>query len=269
MKYSNFYDLHTHSEHSFDGNNSCTLMCESAVSLGLKGLAITDHCEIDSKDCDFDKLCDNQFFDTSKMREVFRDKLTVYRGIELGQAIYNKPLAESILEKYNYDFVLGSVHNLENMEDFYFLDYKDYDVDALLSGYFSALIELCRWNKFNSLAHLTYPLRYITGKYKIDVDLNKFSSQIDEILSIIINNEKALEINTSGYFNELKDVLPNAAIIRRFKELGGKYITIGSDSHYYDKIGCGIEQGMTVAKECGFDFITVYENRCPIQIPIE
>ena len=269
MKYKNFYDLHTHSEHSFDGNNSCTLMCESAVNLGLKGLAITDHCEIDSKDCDFDNLCDNQFFDTTKVRDIFKDKLTVFRGIELGQSIYNKPLAESILEKYDYDFVLGSVHNLENMEDFYFLDYNNYDVDDLLKRYFDALKELCLWDKFDSLAHLTYPLRYITGKYKIEVNLSKYSEQIDEILTIIIKNNKALEINTSGYFNELKDILPNAQIVRRFKELGGKYITIGSDSHFYDKIGFGIEQGMTAAKECGFDYITVYHKRTPILIPIE
>ena len=136
MKYENFYDLHTHSEHSFDGNHSCTLMCESAVEKGLKGIALTDHCEIDSKNCDFDKLCDNQFFDTTKCSYIFKDSIKVFRGIELGQSIYNKPLAESILNKYNYDFVLGSVHNLENMEDFFFLDYQDYDVYALLQQYF-------------------------------------------------------------------------------------------------------------------------------------
>ena len=105
MKYANFYDLHTHSEHSFDGHHSCTLMCESAVQKGLKGLAITDHCEIDSKNCDFNKLCSSQFFDTSKAATVFSGSLEVFKGIELGQAVYDKPLAEKILAKYDYDFV--------------------------------------------------------------------------------------------------------------------------------------------------------------------
>lgn len=120
MKYANFYDLHTHSKHSFDGHHSCTLMCESAVQKGLKGLAITDHCEIDSKDCDFNKLCSSQFFDTSKAATVFSGSLEVFKGIELGQAVYDKPLAEKILAKYDYDFVLGSIHNLRDMEDFSF-----------------------------------------------------------------------------------------------------------------------------------------------------
>lgn len=268
MKYENFYDLHTHSEHSFDGNHSCTLMCESAVKKGLKGIALTDHCEIDSKNCDFDKLCDNQFFDTTKCSYIFKDSIKVFRGIELGQSIYNKPLAESILNKYNYDFVLGSVHNLENMEDFFFLDYLDYDVYVLLQQYFENIYRLCEWNQFDSLAHLTYPLRYITGKHKIKVDLSKFSKIIDEILLLLIKNEKALEINTSGYFNEMKGILPSADIVKRFKNLGGKYITIGSDSHYYDKIGMGVEQGMDAALKCGFKHITVYTNRCPELIEI-
>ena len=268
MKYENFYDLHTHSEHSFDGNHSCTLMCESAVEKGLKGIALTDHCEIDSKNCDFDKLCDNQFFDTTKCSYIFKDSIKVFRGIELGQSIYNKPLAESILNKYNYDFVLGSVHNLENMEDFFFLDSLDYDVYALLQQYFENIYRLCEWNQFDSLAHLTYPLRYITGKHKIKVDLSKFSKIIDEILLLLIKNEKALEINTSGYFNEMKGILPSADIVKRFKNLGGKYITIGSDSHYYDKIGMGVEQGMDAALKCGFKHITVYTNRCPELIEI-
>lgn len=269
MKYKNFYDLHTHSEHSFDGNHPVSLMCESAASKGLLGIAITDHCEIDSKDCDFSKLCNNQYFDVVKCKSVFNGTIEVFKGIELGQAIYNMPLAESILDKYDYDFVLGSVHNLENTEDFFFLDYTGVDVYPLLEKYFENIYRLVQWNRFDSLAHLTYPLKYITGKYKIAVDLSRFSAVIDEILSLLIKNEKALEINTSGYFNEMQDILPSAGIVRRFKELGGKYITIGSDSHHHNRIGMGIEQGMNAAKSCGFDYITVYRGREPNLVEIK
>lgn len=269
MKYNNFYDMHIHSKHSFDGNDSCGLICESAFKCGLKGIAITDHCEIDSKDCDFPIWCDEQFSDVKNNAEKFFGRLTVLKGLELGQAVYNKTLAEKILKARDYDFVLGSIHNLENMEDFYFLNYNDYDVFGLLGRYFDTLLELCIWNRFDSLAHLTYPLRYITGKYKINVDLKKFSDKIDGILKLLSENEKALEINTSGYFNELKDILPNADIVKRFKELGGKYITIGSDSHFHNKIGFGIEQGMEAARSCGFDYITIYKNHIPQLIPIE
>lgn len=269
MKYINSADTHTHSIHSFDGNHSVNSLCENAVKKGIKHLAITDHCEIDAKDFDFEAFCKNQYKDTDTAKTLFKDKLKVYNGIELGQAIYNKPLAEKILKSYNYDFVLGSVHNLENMQDFYFLDYNNYDVTELLNRYFDALISLCEWGNFDSLAHLTYPLRYIFGKYKINVELKNFYDKIDTILNLLISKNTALEINTSGLGMEIKDFLPNKEIVSRYRKLGGKYITIGSDSHYKDKIGNFIDEGFDMAKECGFDYITVYENRQPKLIEIK
>lgn len=268
MKYVNLIDTHTHSIHSFDGNHSVKSLCESAINRNIRYLAITDHCEIDAKNFDFETFCNNQYEDTKNAKKQYKDKLNVYNGIELGQAIYNKPLAEKILKKYKYDFVLGSVHNLENMEDFYFLDYNNYDVTELLNQYFDALISLCEWGNFDSLAHLTYPLRYICGKYKISVDLKNFYDKIDKILNLLILKNIALEINTSGLGMEINDFLPGKEIILRYKSLGGKYITIGSDSHYKEKIGNYIEEGMDLLKKCGFEYITVFENRKPNLIKI-
>ncbi len=269
MNFSRLIDMHTHSDHSFDGNHSCMLLCEGAVDKKISVIAITDHCEIDSKNTDFRAFCINQYFEVCKAKKFFEGQLLVLKGLELGQAIYNKELAEQILDKYDYDFVLGSIHNLENMEDFYFLDYSNYDVDDLLEKYFNAIYQLCLWDKFDSLAHLTYPLRYIKGNAKIDIDLTRFSDIIEQILKTIIRNGKALEINTSGLFLDLNETLPPKNIVQLFKDLGGEYLTIGSDSHFYNKLGSGIEQGFRLAKDCGFKYTTIYQHREPVQLPIE
>ena len=269
MSFSRRIDMHTHSDHSFDGNHSCMLLCEGAVDKKLSVIAITDHCEIDSKDLDFRVFCTNQYFEVFKAKRFFEGQLLVLKGLELGQAIYNKELAEQILNDFEYDFILGSIHNLENMEDFYFLDYSNYDVYDLLEKYFKNIYELCIWNKFDSLAHLTYPLRYIKGNAKIDVDLTKFSDIIEQILKTLVHNGKALEINTSGLFLDLHETLPPKNIVKLFKDLGGEYLTIGSDSHYYNKLGNGIEQGLQLAKDCGFKYTTIYQHREPVQLPIE
>lgn len=269
VKFSNFVDMHTHSDHSFDGNHSCMMLCESAVEKGIDVLAITDHCDIDSKELDFRAFCSNQFVETFKAKRFFEGKLLVLQGLEMGQAIYNKALSESILNEYKYDFVLGAIHNLENTEDFYYLDYSERDVYALLDDYFDTVLSLCKWNKFDSLAHLTYPLRYIKGNAKMDVDLSRFSDKIEAILKTLAENGKALEINTSGLFLELNDTLPGKDIVKLFHDLGGEFITVGSDSHYHNRLGMGIEQGMETALECGFKNITVYEQREPVLIPIE
>lgn len=269
MKYQKIFDTHTHTDNSFDGNHSCILMCEGVIKNGGVGVALTDHLDIDTPNYDVRAFTTNQYVQTFTAKRAFEGKLLVLQGIELGQGIYRKELSEKILNDFKYDFVLGSIHNLENMEDFYFLDYSKYDVYELLQRYFEAVLELAEWNVTDSIAHLTYPLRYIVAREHINVELSRFDDIIDKILLTIIKNEKALELNVSGLFMDMKDTLPNKSIIKRFKELGGKYVTVGTDSHYYDKVCVGIEEGYDILKECGFDYFTIFEKREPLLIEIK
>lgn len=269
MNYSNIVDLHTHSIFSFDGNDSCEELCRSAIRKGVKVLAITDHCDIDGKDLDVDKLCSSQLNELDKLHEKYNDKLCLLKGLEIGQGIYRKELTEKLYNQYDYDFVLGSLHNLEDMEDFYFLDYSQFDIYKLLMQYFEGLLELSQWGYFDSLAHLTYPLRYIVAREKIEVDMSKFSEIIDSIFENLVKNKKALEINTSGLFMDIQDTLPNMSFIKRFREVGGEYITIGSDSHYADRVCLGIDKGLKIAFDSGFNNITIFKKHQPVLMPIE
>ena len=116
---------------------------------------------------------------------------------------------------------------------------------------------------------MTYPLRYIVGEHGIEVDMSKFSDKIDEILTLLVENEKALEINTSGLRQKLGATMPEETVIRRFKQLGGEFVTVGSDAHYAKDIGAGIDVAIEIAQRSGFDCVTLFQNRMPVQIPIE
>lgn len=262
--YKNLFDTHTHSINSFDGNDSVIDMCNGAINNNCIGIAITDHVDIDGNDFDTKK----QYEDVIEIKDSF-DNLTVLSGIELGQGVFRKKESELLQNTYDYDFVLGSIHNLDGMEDFYFLDYKQYDINDLLTKYFTALYDLAKWDKADSIAHLTYPLRYIIAREHIDVDISRYYDIIDEIFNEIIRNNKALELNTSGLFMDMKDTLPNKSFIKRFRDMGGKYVTVGSDSHYKENVCQGIEQGYDILKECGYTHFTIFKERTPVLIPIE
>lgn len=268
MAYENIIDLHTHSILSFDGNHTCEELCTSCIENGGIGIAITDHLDIDDKTLDVDKFCEEQFNATLKAKEAFKGKLAVLQGIELGQGIFRKEKSAEVLDKYNYDVVLGAIHNLENEEDFYFLDYTELDVNNLLQRYFEAELELAKWNYFDSLAHLTYPLRYIIGKYNIKVDLNKYSDIINAIFETLIYNKKALELNVSSLFKDHMDTMPSKELIKRFHDMGGKYVTVGSDSHYKEKVCLDIDKGYDVLKECGYERYTIFVKREPWLMPL-
>ena len=116
---------------------------------------------------------------------------------------------------------------------------------------------------------MTYPLRYIVGEHGIEVDMSKFSDKVDEILTLLVENEKALEINTSGLRQKLGATMPEETVVRHFKQLGGEFVTVGSDAHYAKDIGAGIDVAIGIAQRSGFDCVTLFQNRMPVQIPIE
>ncbi len=272
MAFKNLVDLHTHTDNSFDGHHSTMFLCETAYMKGLRAVAFTDHLEMDAfYKGSFDRTAIQSFFEVAKARSAFNGKLLVCVGAELGQAVYDKRVSEKLLETMNYDFVIGAIHNLPEIEDFYYMNFDDESIDymALLEQYFEWELKLAQWAKFDTLAHLTYPLRYIVGKYKKPVDMSEFSEIIDEILITLVKNEKALEINTAGLRQPIGVTSPDEGIIRRYKELGGRLITIGSDAHYAEHLGAGIDKGYELALKCGFDKVAVYQNRTPTLIPIE
>lgn len=270
--YKNIVDLHVHTDNSFDGNHSATFFCEQAEFMDLRALAFTDHCEVDQFEGDptYEKRIFQAFFEIAKVRSAFRGKLLVLNGIELGQPAYDIETAKKIINSHDYDQILGSVHNLRGGDDFYFMENLTLpEAEKLLKEYFDALIEMLHWGNFDVLAHLTYPLRYFYSKSNLDIDLNKFKNQIDEILLLTAKSDKALEINTAALRQPLNKLSPEVNIVKRFKELGGKYVTVGSDAHYAEHLAADIDMAYNCAIEAGFDSITFFQKRTPIQMKIE
>ena len=270
MAYRKILDTHTHTDNSYDGHHSTMYLCERAELIGLRAVTFTDHVEIDYYKRDqFDRVAVQSYFETAKARSAFRGKLIVCSGVELGQPMYDVATADKVVKALHYDEVIGSVHNLRGLPDFMYLDYSTFDIDQLMLDYFKELQLMVDWGNFDTLAHLTYPLRYICGEHGIPLDLSVYAGQIDSILSGLVEKGKAMEINTSGLRQKLGKTMPGEETVMRFKELGGEYITIGSDAHYAEHLGAGIPEGMAMAERCGFKNVTLYQKREPIQIPIE
>jgi len=272
MPYKNLLDLHAHTDNSFDGHHSAVFLCETAAARGLRAVAFTDHVEMDFyREQSFDRTARQSYFEVVKARSGFRGKLIVCAGVELGQPTYNLPESEALVQQYSYDVVIGSIHNLRGKKDFWFLpreEYEDGGASRLLREYFDELLLLAQWGKFDVLAHLTYPLRYIVGEHGIPVNLNDYARQIDAILEAAVKNKLSLEINASGLRQKLAQTMPDEDVVRRFRELGGERITVGSDAHYAEHLGAGLEQAMDIARRCGFTHITLYQKREPIAIEI-
>ncbi|MCR5652316.1 MAG: histidinol-phosphatase HisJ family protein [Ruminococcus sp.] len=267
-------DTHIHSDNSFDAENTVLEMCQAAVENDISIIAITDHMEAPeiklgdrSVFGNMIKQITNSVKDAEVANELMNGKLRVLRGMELGEPMHEPKLTKKAMAIADFDFVLASIHNIRNTEDFYYLNYDEVDVPDLLRCYFDELLETAENADFDSLAHLTYPLRYIIERTDIRPDLEDYSAVIDNILKTLVKRDKALEINTSG-IRSIGITMPDIKIVKRFRELGGKYVTIGSDAHRNSDVGYMIEKGIETARTCGFEYFTVFEKRQPELIQI-
>ena len=90
-----------------------------------------------------------------------------------------------------------------------------------------------------------------------------FAGLFDKILTKLIAMEKGIEINTAGLAKGLRDAHPCRGIIKRYRELGGEIITVGSDAHAPDQIAYAFNQAAEILKDCGFRYYTTFQQRSP------
>lgn len=261
------WNYHLHSRCSFDAEYPLTEMCRAAKEAGITALCLTDHCDlVDEKgqpNDDFDWNAENQ--ELLSARKAYPE-LTIRKGVELGQAILRPDAAEKVLSEPGIDFVLGSMHDSPQGIDYYWIEYTSREqCISLIEEYLQALLELSKTDYFDSLAHLTYPLRYMRDRAGFAVDFRSHDDLVQEILKTLIARGKALELNTSGFQSASGEPLPPEYILKRYRELGGELITIGTDAHEPKNIAAGLEQGMAMLRRCGFRYLTGYEKRKPLQ----
>lgn len=266
------YNCHAHTCHSHDSNAPTEDMCRAATTAGLRGLAITDHCDCEYavEDSVYDRIqasvTDAEFF-----KARFKNELCVMTGVELGDALFDAPFAHEITAAFNYDVILCSVHAVRSKKDntpFSRIDFSRWTNEALdcyLRQYFDDLLQTMDDFDFDVVSHLTVPLRYICGKYKRQLSLTPYLPQIEEILKQTIRKNKTLELNTQGAKPDGSGFHPEAALIDLYLSLGGRAFSLGSDAHTPEAIAAGLEAGRALLLAKGVTEAYYFKSRKAIR----
>ena len=262
-------DYHIHSNHSPDGHNSIMELCESALRNGLREIAVTDHFEPSVKD-EYSLFYDQKSYwsDMVKARKAFKGKLNIKLGVELGQPhLFPKP-SEAILSNFPYDYVIASVHKLPAGMDVSEIDYRDVSEEEICEIYLKQLLNLIKWNNFDCVGHLDLIKRYSAAVYGKNLTLTCCYELLKEVLQLVVESGKGIEINTSGLRQTPKETMPGLDVLKLYKKLGGEILTVGSDAHYEGDLGKGIAEAVELAREAGFQYITLFNGRTPEWIGI-
>lgn len=256
------FDFHMHSTVSFDGHDSAEQMVKAAQAVGLREICFTDHIDYVK---DSDDL--SMVFDTDQYNEVYdrleAEGLKIRRGMEFGMYPDNASMLKKDLMRRGFDFVLGSVHFVET-EDVYFVPYwADKTVFEAERRYLEETLACVQaHDDFDVLAHLTYISKARAHHAPRPVPYEDHREIVDEILKVLARKDKGMEMNTSGV-DRCGDFLPYDVYFRRFKELGGRIVTVGSDAHTAGRVGQYADRACGILKDI-FGYVCTFEGRQPV-----
>ncbi len=269
-------DMHMHTWFSTDSEVGPRDMADEAVRKGLKTICFTDHFDKDDLEWGEEGIfdVDAYFVEMQKLQEEYAGKLNIRIGIELGLRTYLKDYYEELTKKYPFDFVIGSVHNVPYKKDAegnilytdpaaekLFTDRTDKEAYRLMME--TTLENVRTSDCFQTLGHLDYVVRYGKSREK-EYSYTDYADIIDEILKLLIEKEKGLEVNSAGLKYGLPFAHPHPDVLKRYRELGGEIITIGADAHKPEHIAYDFAKAEEILKSCGFKYYTEFFEQKPV-----
>ena len=282
-----YADYHIHTEFSDDSREPMENQIERAIELGLEEICFTDHVDYGiKKDWEEGNIVwrggDGMSYDASKMdplanvnyqeyfgkllrmKETYKGRIRIRQGLEFGIQSGTIPQYERLWGRYGeqLDFALLSIHQVDNKE-FWTQEFqsgktqKEYN----LAYYQEILKVMQQFKHYSVLAHLDLIIRYDKNGV---LPFRGVRDIIAEILGTAIEDGKGIEINTSSWHYGLSDTQPSRDILRLYRDLGGRIVTIGSDAHTTRYLGDHIRDAQEILREIGFTEICTFEHMIPV-----
>lgn len=249
------FDSHVHTKFSADSDMLATKAVARATSLNL-GLVFTEHFDfglvIDGKEFSFDSA--------AYMNEYknFRGQ-NVRLGVEVGLRQIARTANEKFLAQADFDFVIGSIHLIDGSDIYHPEFYADKDKPTAYRKYFRQMLDEATACDFDALGHIDYICRAAPYEYP-EIDYPTFREEIDAILKVIVDREKVLELNTRRFDNicAIRELVP---VYKKYRTLGGQFVTLGSDAHKVNAIGNYFDRALDFVHELDLTPVTFRERK--------
>ena len=244
------YDTHMHTRFSTDSQMLIEDALDQAQSLGI-GVTVTEH-----MDLAYPGEPEAFVFDVPAYFAAYEPYRSdaVQLGVEIGMRPDCLEDNRHIAQAYPFDYVIGSIHVIDDMDIYHADFYRGRTKTEVYERYFAAMMECLRTYDFiHSLGHIDYIARYARFSDP-EIYHHEFPECIDPMLELVAAKGIALEINTRRLDRRerTENILP---VYRRFAELGGRLVTIGSDAHQAADVGRRLSTGVDLARACGLTVV--------------
>ena len=259
-------DFHMHSSFSGDSDTPMPAMIERAITLGLDTICFTEHYDEDYPEGEENfSLAVSDYYETlCTLKKQYCSKINICFGIELGMQSHLGSLYTKYVQSWPFDFVIASQHLLDHADPYYPAYWKNKNPSDVIRHYFKETLQNLKsmQGEYDTLAHLDYIVRY-AGSGFTSYHYDEYADVIDPILSYLIEQGKCLEVNTAGFKYGLGHPNPCEEVLKRYRQLGGEKITIGSDGHRPEHIAYDFGRLQDLLKHIGFQYYCIFQKRNP------
>ena len=189
--------------------------------------------------------------------------LPVKLGLEVDYAAGREDETRELLDGFPWDYWLGSIHFLDDLG----IDGRprlidEIGVEAAWRAYFDRLGRAAESGLFDSLAHPDLVKRW-GDRPAADAEEEIF----DRFADRIADTDVCVEISTAGLERPVAELYPDRRLLAACHRRGVP-ITLASDAHVAERVGANLDQAIALARDVGYDTITVFEQREPRQVPL-
>jgi histidinol-phosphatase (PHP family) len=243
-------------------------LCRAAFEAGLSAVAMTEHYDYAQRGGTehYTARAQQRVREVAEAKERWAGKLEVLCGIELGQPHLDPAVSRQFANSGQFDVVISSLHDLRLGRDLYrdFAYATAEECDAVYKAFFNEARELVRNCDVDVFGHYDYPLR-LMDKAGVAPNMERWKEHMLPFLKDLAQSGIALELNTVGLRRWMGRPAGEGWILQAFRAFGGSRISIGSDAHHTYHVGAGVRETCAILRENGFDSVTIYRQRKPVQ----
>ncbi|WP_102126906.1 histidinol-phosphatase HisJ family protein [Deinococcus planocerae] len=252
------FDSHMHTPLCGHATGTPREYAQAALDAGLSGVCFTDHIPMPAwYDAPWRMRRDQlgeYVGNVLEARAVFQGRLEVRLGLEADFHPGTERYVAELLETYDWDYVIGSVHYLgawgfDNPE--YVDEYGARDLGSLYRHYYVLVEGAARTGLFDAIGHLDLPKKF--GHR----DPDGYAAL--HALDVIAERGLSLDFNTAGWRKPVAEAYPAPDLTRAAAERGIGFV-LGSDAHRPEEVGYHFTEAIKELRDVDARIVT-YQGR--------
>lgn len=264
-------DYHIHSRMCGDAVGSFEEYIQCALERGVSEIGFSGHCPQyyyppgkRTNMCSIpDHAVGHYLQELELLRENYQKIITVRIGLEIDYIPGKEKLLRPIIDLYEWDYLLLSVHFLGDWpfdDPAYLPIFHNQNIAEIYRYYYRILIQGMLTGWFDIVAHFDLPKKF-------GHRLAEPICEEEEALKVCLEKGLTLEMNTAGFRKPVGEAYPSRAILRKASGLGIP-ICLGSDAHRPGEVSQDFDQALVILREAGFRELAGFHKRELFRYPI-